>query len=79
MFKGVKIKAQLIIELGKKAKDYIKVMDMPKEYKRSKLKIKEKGGKITLDIEANDPVALIASLSSIIKQMRVISSVDEIE
>jgi tRNA threonylcarbamoyladenosine modification (KEOPS) complex Pcc1 subunit len=54
-------------------------MDMPKEYKRSKLKIEEKGGKITVDIEANDPVALIASLSSIIKQMRVISSVNAIE
>ena len=65
--------------MGEKAKDYIKLMDIPKEYKRSKLKIKEEGGKIRVDIEANDPVALIASLSSTIKQMRVISSVDEIE
>ena len=65
--------------MGKKANDYIKVMDMPKKYKRSKLKIKEEGGKIRVDIEANDPVALIASLSSMIKQMRVISSVNAIE
>ena len=65
--------------MGEKAGNYIKIMDMPKDYKRSKLKIEEKGGKITVDIEANDPVALIASLSSMIKQMRVISSVSEIE
>ena len=65
--------------MGEKARDYIKIMDIPKEYKRSKLKIEEKGGKIAVDIEANDPVALIASLSSMIKQMRVISSVNEIE
>ena len=65
--------------MGEKAKDYIKLMDIPKEYKRSKLKIKEEGGKIRVDIEANDPVALIASLSSMIKQIRVISSVNAIE
>ena len=73
------MKAHLIIELGEKAGNYIKIMDMPKEYKRSKLKIREKGGKIEVDTEANDPVALIASLGSVIKQMRVISSVNAIE
>ncbi|MGB9732709.1 MAG: KEOPS complex subunit Pcc1 [Candidatus Micrarchaeia archaeon] len=72
------MEAFLEINLGEKAKHYIKIIDMPKEYKRSKVKVSEKGGKIKVNIEAEDAVALIASLSSIIKQMRVVSAVDNI-
>ncbi|MGC8699716.1 MAG: KEOPS complex subunit Pcc1 [Candidatus Micrarchaeia archaeon] len=72
------MKALLEIYLGKDAKNYIKIMDMPKDYKRSKIRIKEEKGKISIEIDSNDAVAMIASLNSIIKQFRVISSIGKV-
>jgi tRNA threonylcarbamoyladenosine modification (KEOPS) complex Pcc1 subunit len=71
------MEAKLDIDLGPKAKEYIKIIDIPKEYKRSKISIKEEKGKIRIRIEAKDAVALIATLSGVIKQLHIISSIDE--
>ncbi|MGC8662675.1 MAG: KEOPS complex subunit Pcc1 [Candidatus Micrarchaeia archaeon] len=69
------MKALLIIDVGKDAKNFIKIMDKSEEYKRSRTNINEKGGKISIEVESSDAVAMLASLNSVLKQLRVISGV----
>jgi len=51
-------------------------MDKKADYKRSSVRYRIKGNAIEIEVEASDPVALVASLNSSIKQLRIISSVD---
>ncbi len=66
--------ATLYVEIGKDAKDYVKVMDKDISLKRSKMKVSTEKNKIKIEIEAEDNVALLSSLNSIIKQMRIIGN-----
>ncbi len=52
----------------------LEALDLP-HYKRSKVAVKGSKGSIAFEIESEDVVALVATLSSIVKQLRVISSV----
>ncbi|MGC9157224.1 MAG: KEOPS complex subunit Pcc1 [Candidatus Micrarchaeia archaeon] len=70
--------AKLVISIGGLAKDYFSIMDKPKKYKRSRLKIRNGKGRIEVEIEANDATALIATLGSIVKQLSVIRKVDSL-
>lgn len=69
--------AQLTIDLGKDAKSFLRVMDKDIEFKRSNVKTTAKGNKITINIVADDSTALVASMNSMLKQMRVISEVKD--
>jgi tRNA threonylcarbamoyladenosine modification (KEOPS) complex Pcc1 subunit len=70
------VKGVVSIELGKDAKDYIKIMDKDLSFKRSTCRIRAKGNRIEITVEAADNVAMFASLNSALKQLRIISSVD---
>ena len=71
-------KASIRLSLGKRANDYFKVMDKNVPFKRSSAKISRKGGEININIEANDPVALISTINSFMKQIRVIGDVEKL-
>lgn len=71
-------RASLTLELDKKAEDYIKILDKQRSYKRSTVVAKRKGDTILVEIKAEDPVALIASLNSFIKQVRIIGNAERL-
>ncbi len=71
-------RAKLLIRLGPLAKDYFSIMDKPKGYKRSEIKIGKGKDSISVEVSAQDATALIASLGSVIKQLNVIRSVDSL-
>jgi tRNA threonylcarbamoyladenosine modification (KEOPS) complex Pcc1 subunit len=64
------------IEMDKEKvpKDYIKIMDKPKGYERSGIEVKALRKSLVININAKDAHALIATLNSVVKQLRVISS-----
>ncbi len=70
--------AKLFIKLGPLAKDYFAILDKPKRYKRSEIKIGKSSNSISVEVNAEDATALIASLGSVIKQLNVIRSVDSL-
>ena len=69
-------RATVRIEIGKGAKDYLSLLDKRPDSKRGRVRVSEKGGVILIEAEASDAAALISSLGSSIKQLRVVSSVD---
>ncbi len=71
-------KASIRFELGNKAGDFFSVMDKKVDFKRSSAKLSKKGGNISIEIEADDPVALISTINSFMKQFRVISDVEKL-
>ncbi|MDE1762158.1 MAG: hypothetical protein KGH59_03935 [Candidatus Micrarchaeota archaeon] len=66
------------MDLGERAKDYFAVMDKKLSYKRSSVAIKRRGQEIIVAIEAKDPIALVASLNSVIKQVRIIGNAEQL-
>ncbi|MDE1846285.1 MAG: hypothetical protein KGH53_03335 [Candidatus Micrarchaeota archaeon] len=70
--------ASLKLELDKKAEDYIKILDKKVSYKRSKVVAKRKGDMILVEITAEDPVALVASLGSFLKQVKIIGNAERL-
>ena len=70
--------ANIRLNLGKNTREYFKLLDKGINYKRSKLKVKASGQTIILDIEADDPVALIASVNSILRQLRIIGNAEKL-
>jgi tRNA threonylcarbamoyladenosine modification (KEOPS) complex Pcc1 subunit len=69
-------RATIRIELGKGARDYLGVIEKTLDYKRSSVKISEKKGVISIVVEANDAMALMSSLNSSLKQLRIVSGAD---
>ncbi len=65
------------IELGKRAKDCLKVVDKKVSYKRSMVEYRAGRGTLEIKITASDPIALVSSLNAAIKQLRIITSVDK--
>ena len=70
--------AQMKLNLGPKAKDYVKLMDKVIGYKRSTVKVKRIGNVVSVEVSAQDPVALVASLGSVLKQLRIIGSAESL-
>ena len=70
--------ANIKLKLGKNTKDYFQILDKNITYKRSRLKIKATDEALNVDIEADDPVALIASTNSIIRQLRIIGNAENL-
>ncbi len=51
-------------------------MDKRADYKRSRVHYKSGKGAIEISVTASDSVALLASLTSTIKQLRIIADID---
>ncbi len=67
--------ARIEIDIGKEGPRYLRIMDKDIEYKRSSVSTSTSNGKILIKIKADDATALVASMNSMLKQMRVISGV----
>ncbi len=72
------LSASLKIKLGPKSKEYVKIVGRGETYKRGSVSFKASKDEIKIDVKANDPVALLASVTSAVKQLRIISDVDSI-
>lgn len=70
--------AQMKLNLGLKAKDYVKLMDKKISYKRSSVRIKSTQNTVSVEVNAQDPVALVASLGSVLKQIRIIGNAESL-
>ncbi len=68
-------KGSISIDVGDDPNGVISLMNKDVEYKRSQNKIVNEKGAIRVYVEADDPVALISSMSGMLKQIRVISEV----
>ncbi len=68
-------KAVLRIEM-ENAKDYLGVIEKKIDYKRSTVRITGDSKSITIEVRAEDPRALLASLNGALKQLRIASNVD---
>ncbi len=66
------------IKLGPKAKRFVKIVGKGEKYKRGSISFKASGDSIEVRVEAKDPVALLASVSSAVKQLKVVGSVDSL-
>jgi tRNA threonylcarbamoyladenosine modification (KEOPS) complex Pcc1 subunit len=67
--------AVIKIETGN-AKDYIDIIGNSLEYKRSRVDISEKGRSIKIEVEAEDTPALLASMQSAIRRMRIVANAE---
>lgn len=72
------MKATLTLKLGPRAKEYVKIVGKGERYKRGATSFKATKDTIEVKVEANDPIALLASVASALKQLRVISDVDSL-
>ncbi len=72
------MRAYLELELDKEPNYYLSLFDKIKEYKRSKLSMRGENNKLIIDIEAKDLVALAATMSSITKQLLIISKAQKL-
>ncbi|MDE1855020.1 MAG: hypothetical protein KGH57_01720 [Candidatus Micrarchaeota archaeon] len=70
--------AILRLRLGPKAKDYVRILGKGKKYKRGSLTFKAGTGTVDIRVEADDAIALLASVSSAVKQLKVVSDVDSL-
>ena len=70
--------ATLRLKLGPKAKDYIKIVGRGKKYKRGSVSFQATKDSIKIKIEADDTVALLASVSSAVKQLKVVSDINSL-
>ncbi len=70
-------KAVLQIETGKNAKDYIDIIEKEIHYKRSNVTISGRGADISIKVEAADLTALIASMGSVLRQLRIVEDAEE--
>lgn len=70
--------AKLVLNVGADAKEYVKIVGKGERFKRGSVSFTSKKGRIEVVAKAGDATALIASLGSAIKQLKVVSSVDSI-
>ncbi len=71
-------KGSISINAGDGAKGIVSLLNKDIEYRRSRAKVLCKNGSISIDIEADDPVALVSSMGSMLKQIRVITEVKDL-
>lgn len=65
------------IDLGGDAKRYVRILGKQRKYERSSVEIKADGDTLAIQVRASDNQALFASISSALKQLRVVSSVED--
>jgi tRNA threonylcarbamoyladenosine modification (KEOPS) complex Pcc1 subunit len=70
--------ASLMIKLDRPAKDYIKIVGKGEDYKRGSVSFKAHGKELEIEVSAKDAVAMLSSLSSALKRLKVVSSVDSL-
>lgn len=70
--------ASVKLELGKEAKEYFALLDKKISYKRSKVSVKLSKNTLIIEVKADDPVALVASINSILKQIRIIGNAQKL-
>lgn len=68
----------LLSKLGNEGKSFVRVMDKDVAFKRSKVTATSKGDSIVIKIVADDTTALVASMSSMLKQIRVIHGAKDV-
>ena len=66
------------LDLGKKAKFYTELLDKKINYKRSRVSVKRASNILTVEVKADDPVALVASMNSVLKQIRIIGNAEKL-
>jgi tRNA threonylcarbamoyladenosine modification (KEOPS) complex Pcc1 subunit len=64
------------MNLGKNAKDVVRILGKEGGRKRSTIEYKSGKGTLEIRVTASDPVALVSSLNGALKQLRVVTSVD---
>lgn len=69
--------ARIEISLGKDPKDHLDVIEKSMKYNRSTVKISRGRDSILVDVKADDSLALLASIGSVIKQMKIVDGIDE--
>ena len=69
--------ARLRMKLGRGAKDYARIIGPGAKYKRGKVTFRSEGDSLEVAVTASDAVALLASLNSALKQLRVVAGVDK--
>ena len=70
------VRARMSMEIGDKALKYVDILDKRINYKRSKVNVSIDNDQIVVDIDAEDPAALVASMGSVLRQLGIISDVD---
>ncbi len=68
-------RALMQMEIGKDSKVHIEIIGKAMAYKRSNVRLSRKEGRISAVVDAEDTRAMLASMQSILKQIRVIDSV----
>ena len=66
----------LELNIGSSARLYNRLIDKGIKYKRSSIEVKATGAGLKVSVKASDPTALVASLSSVLKQLTIISNAD---
>ncbi len=69
--------SEIHIETGKDAKDYIDIIGKEIHYKRSYVSISGSGSDISIKVKAADLTALIASMGSVLRQLRIVEDAEE--
>jgi tRNA threonylcarbamoyladenosine modification (KEOPS) complex Pcc1 subunit len=72
------LNANLRIRIGKDAKEYVRIVGRGEKYKRGSISFSSKGKEIAVNVKANDAAALLASLNSALKQLRVVNDINSI-
>jgi tRNA threonylcarbamoyladenosine modification (KEOPS) complex Pcc1 subunit len=72
------LNATLRIRIGKDAKEYVKIVGKGERYKRGSISFSSKGNEIAVNVKADDAAALLASLNSALKQLRVVNEINSI-
>ena len=63
------------IMTGNDPKDYIEIIGKSMTYKRSRVSLSRKGREVHAVVDADDSRAMLASLQSLTKQLKVVESV----
>jgi tRNA threonylcarbamoyladenosine modification (KEOPS) complex Pcc1 subunit len=69
------LSAKLIINVGGDAKEYVRIVGKGETYRRGSVSFSANSGKIEVVAKATDATALIASIGSALKQLKVVSLV----
>lgn len=56
----------------------MKIVGKGEKFKRGSVSFMSKAGVVKIHVEANDPVALLVSVTSAIKQLKIVSSIDSL-
>lgn len=72
---GGRFEARIAISKKEGSPSYAKIIGKPHAYKRSSISIREGPKSFYVEIQANDPVALRASMNAMMRQIQVIESV----